>query len=81
MLDLWVLVHEELSHRPGSVNLLWTKAHPTQSQIENLGLRPGELYLMRLLILMLALRIVVMALVVMMSLLMVLLPMMLVMVM
>ena len=27
------------------MNLLWTKAHPTQSQIENLGLRPGELYL------------------------------------
>eukprot|EP00959_Pyramimonas_sp_CCMP1952_P401036 8403553-Pyramimonas_sp.AAC.1 len=35
MLDLWVQVHDVLSARGGSIQVLWTKSHSSQAQRQN----------------------------------------------
>ena len=45
MLDLWTEFHRVLKDNGGSLNVLWTKGHPTRAQAENMFLSDVEVYL------------------------------------
>ena len=45
MLDIWSLVWAQLDKREGSLDVRWTKSHPTQSQIEMYHISDEEIIL------------------------------------
>eukprot|EP00959_Pyramimonas_sp_CCMP1952_P431388 9034854-Pyramimonas_sp.AAC.1 len=47
MLDLWAVDHRTLRSRGGTVEVRWTKGHPTPSQIFHMCMTPEEVYIHR----------------------------------